>query len=256
MPATSNLEQRLIDIGRSLASTGQAYALLGLGSAGLEAARMDEYSDLDFFAIVKEGQKRNFIDHLDWLSTISPLGYAFRNTADGYKALYEDGIFCEFAVFEPHELADIPFSAGRVVWSQPEFNTDCLNPSNNAGRYQRSDNIEWIIGEAVTNLYVGLCRFHRGERLSAMKFVQSFSVDRILDLLHIQQPASDFEDQYMPDRRLEFRFPMSEPLMATFCQGYQHTPDSAVAQLTWLQKNFEVNSCIAREIRRLAALTK
>jgi len=40
---------RLDDIGRSLDSTGRALALLGLGSVGLEADRLDQFSDLDFF---------------------------------------------------------------------------------------------------------------------------------------------------------------------------------------------------------------
>ena len=257
MPTIDALEQRLTAIGHSLASTTQAYALLGLGSAGKEFSRMDEFSDLDFFAIVKEGYKAQFIDNLSWLSNISPVGYAFRNTVDGFKLLYEDGIFCEFAVFEPHELANIPYSEGRVIWSAEGFNTDCLMPRHNGGRYQRSDNNEWIVGEAVTNLYVGLCRFHRGEQLSAMKFVQSFALDRIVDLLHQQPPSSNGShslDEYMPDRRIEARYGESASLLAQFCQGYSRTPQSALAQLNWLQQHFTVNACIAREIRRLAAI--
>jgi hypothetical protein len=62
--------------------------LLALGSAGLERQRLDRYSDLDFFVIVAQGYKVHYIESLDWL-------------ADGHKALMTDGIFCEFAVFEP-----------------------------------------------------------------------------------------------------------------------------------------------------------
>jgi len=126
-------------------------------------------------------------------------------------------------------------------------------PKNNQGIYQRSDNTEWIMGEALTNLFVGLGRFRRGEKLSAMKFVQSFSLDRLIDLIHIlNEPKHNMADKYMPDRRLESRFPMSEPLLTSFCQGYTKTPESALAQLNWLEANFTVNECIAGEIRRLA----
>ncbi len=109
------LLNRLDEIGQSLAQSGHALALLGLGSVGDELHRLDEYSDLDFFAIVEPGYKRRYIENLDWLSTLCPIAYHFQNTHDGHKLLFADGIFCEFAVFEPQELQSIPFAAGRIV---------------------------------------------------------------------------------------------------------------------------------------------
>ena len=75
----------------------------GLGRA--ELGRLDDYSDLDFFVVVEPGHKLNFIQQLDWLTVPALIAYAFRNTTDGYKVLYEDGVFCEFA-------------AGRIVWKR------------------------------------------------------------------------------------------------------------------------------------------
>lgn len=128
MDRKARLLARLDAIGESLKNTGDALALLGLGSVGLETARIDDYSDLDFFAIVKTGCKQAFIDDLGWLSVIHPVVYTFRNTRDGYKVLFEDGIFCEFAVFEPHELAAIPFAEGRIVWQDPSFDASLTTP--------------------------------------------------------------------------------------------------------------------------------
>ncbi len=254
MPSIIDLENRLEQIAQSLASSGEALALLGLGSAGKQRSRMDEYSDLDFFAVVKNGCKYKYVDDLFWLAQCHNISFACRNTADGYKLLFEDGIFCEFAVFEPHELEHIPFESGKIIWAEPGFDTCTLEPQNMQGRYHRSDNIDWIIGEAVTNLYVGLCRFRRGEVLSGMKFVQNFAVDRIVDLLHLKnQPKHDMADPYMPDRRLESRFPMATSVLTNFCQGYDKTIESALAQLNWLESNFSVNQAIANEIRRLAS---
>jgi len=31
-----------------------------------------------------------------------------------------DGVFCEFAVFEIHELSRIPYAPGRFVWRRDE----------------------------------------------------------------------------------------------------------------------------------------
>jgi hypothetical protein len=116
MNRTEALLQRLEDIGQSLAHSGRGLALLGLGSVGKELDRLDEYSDLDFFAIVQPGRKADFINDLSWLSAVQPIAYAFLNTPDGHKVLFEDGIFAEFAVFEPDDLTSIPFAVGRIVW--------------------------------------------------------------------------------------------------------------------------------------------
>ena len=116
MNKTALLKHRLLAIADGLEHNSNALGLLGLGSAGLELDRMDDYSDLDFFAIVKQGWKHQFVENLHWLSDIHPIAWCFRNTADGYKLLYADGVFCEFAVFEPQELAHIPYAEGRYVW--------------------------------------------------------------------------------------------------------------------------------------------
>ncbi len=46
------LLQRLDSIGQCLRASNKALALLGLGSVGIETERLDQYSDVDFFAIV------------------------------------------------------------------------------------------------------------------------------------------------------------------------------------------------------------
>ena len=56
------------EIGAALARRDDALALLGLGSVGLETARLDRWSDLDFFAIVAPGAKARYIERLDWLA--------------------------------------------------------------------------------------------------------------------------------------------------------------------------------------------
>ena len=77
------LLQRLDEIGQSLVQSGHALALIGLGSVGEELHRLDEYSDLDFFAIVETGYKRHYIENLEWLSALRPIVYHFRNSDDG-----------------------------------------------------------------------------------------------------------------------------------------------------------------------------
>ncbi|MGF1799975.1 hypothetical protein L4D11_04765 [Vibrio gigantis] len=241
------LLQRLDAIGESLRASGKAHALLGLGSVGIETVRLDQYSDVDFFAIVQNGHKQYFLDSLHWLSDIHPIDYAVRNTVDGYKVLYADGIFCEFAVFEPHELAHIPFAEGRIVWQEADFDTQCCIPPQKAAVEANSQ--EWILGEALTNLYVGMSRYNRGEKLSGNRFVQFYALDRLIDLVdQTESSQPEFVDEFMSDRRLESRFPKFAQILPTFAQGYERTAESALAQLEFLNAHFNVNQAMRSRI--------
>lgn len=250
MVKPEQLLKRLDEIGAALQRTGQALALLGLGSVGTETDRLDDYSDLDFFAIVKPGYKRRFIDQLDWLEAVHPVAFAFQNTDDGYKLLYADGIFCEYAVFEPDELARIPFASGRIVWREADFDPAFAVPAP-APTYSHHTTV-WRLGEALTNLYVGLGRYHRGEKLSAARFIQQYAVDQVLKLsaeIESEQPAH--VDQFNVERRYEQRFPQTAALLPQFVQGYDHSIESALALLAWLDAHFDVNPAIKAAIMEL-----
>ena len=249
MDAKRRLLERLDAIGQALKATGQALALLGLGSVGTVTDRIDEYSDLDFFAIVKPGFKSRFIKNLDWLESVRPLAYHFQNTVDGSKALYEDGIFCEFAVFEPPELSGIPFSQGRIVWKEAGFDDAICIPRSHP---PTEHPVEWLLGEALTNLYVGLGRFHRGERLSATRYIQGYAVDRVVDLTkHIEAAQSFREDSFNGERRYEQRYPDTASHLPEFIQGYDRNIESALAILAFLEGHFEVNAAMRDAIRGL-----
>ena len=251
MDTPARLLERLEAIGQSLAKTGSALALIGLGSVGQELERLDAYSDLDFFVIVQPGAKKAFLDDLSWLSAPCPIAFSFLNTADGYKALYEDGIFVEMAVFEPEELEHIPFAPGRLVWG-----AEGVDESISIPRYPslppEVQTQTWLIGEALTNLYVGLGRYRRGEKLTAMRFVQEYAVDRMLELaplLEEEQPA--FPDPFERVRRFEARHPRLAAQLPHWMQGYERTPESAQAILQFLEENFGVPTLIKEKILAL-----
>ncbi len=243
------LIQRLDQIGASLAATGQALALLGLGSAGSEIERMDDYSDLDFFAIVRDGQKQAFLENLDWLTNIAPIAYAFMNTADGFKVLYADEIFLEFAVFETAELKGIPFASEKIIWQDDSFDTAVLQPT---ATEPKPVDVAWALGEALTNLYVGMARYRRGEKLSAFRFVQGYAVDRVLDLaVLLEEEQAGFKDQFGNERRFEQRFPETAVVLPQLMQGYDQTPQSALVILEFLDTHFAINQAIKKVILQL-----
>ncbi len=169
---------------------------------------------------------------------------------DGYKLLFDDDVFCEFAIFEPQELASIPFAPGRIVWKQPHVDEQIRLPTKQT---QHSANRpDWLLGEALTNIYIGLGRERRGEKLSAARFIQQYAVDRVVELTHLVEPERAVAaDPFTPERRYEQRFPATAQHLATFAQGYERSRESALAILAFLEQHFAVNASIARRIRVL-----
>lgn len=245
------LLRRMDAIGRSLASTGDAVALLALGSVGTELDRLDAYSDLDFFVIVRAGTVPQYLEDLGWLQVVCPIAYCFRNTSVGYKFLFEDGIYGEFAIFTEGELAQMSFPEARIVWKAPEIDA-AIRLSHQPPVPPTPRPTEELVGEIITNLYVGLGRAARGERLSALRFIQLFAVDRLLELApRIETEQAAHRDPFSAERRIEQRFPTLAGELPRFMQGYDRSPESAVALLAFVERHWTVDPAMKREILAL-----
>ena len=250
MTDPQRLLQRLDEIAQSLAHSDHALALIGLGSVGTELDRLNAYSDLDFFAIVEPTYKSRYIQHPDWLYRVHPIAFAYENTDDGYNLLFKDAIFCECAVFEPHELRTASFAHGRIVWQRADFDTTLAEPQPRPANQPPTR--EWLIGEALTNLYAGLGRYRRGEKLSAQRFIQHYAVDRVVDLIaRVETAAAAHRDVFANERRVEQRYPIETQHLPEFVQGYDRSPQSAAAILNWLELHFDINGAMAQAIRQL-----
>lgn len=246
------LLDRLDQIGRSLANFEGALALIGLGSCGADTGRLDEYSDLDFFVIVRPGHKTAFVENLDWIEGVCPLVYRFQNSPDGYKCLFADRIFAEFAVFEPDELRRVPFAEARIIWAAPDFERDLATPKM-TGTTQERPSTEWSVNEALTNCYVGLCRYHRGEKLSAARFVQGYAIDRLMELAEvIETPSPVSPDAFDRERRFESRFPKTARALSGMIPGYDHTPQATRQIVAFLDQHFYIDQDIKMRILELA----
>jgi len=253
-----DLLARLDAIGVALRDSRQAMALLALGSVGLERQRLDRYSDLDFFVIVAPGYKVRYIENLDWLAAVHPLAWHFRNTADGHKALMTDGIFCEFAVFEPQELEHIPFTPGRVVWRRADV-ADSIAVPRRPPPDTRLPDETWIVGEALSCLLVGLQRWHRGEKLAAARMIQGHAVDRLIELDTLRATAGGslpVGDPFSRERRLEQRRPGLAAELPDVVPGYARTPEAALAILDAMRRRgAPLDPSITDRIRTLCAYT-
>jgi hypothetical protein len=244
--------RRLDDLAAHLTARRDAIALLGLGSAGVEYDRMDDHSDLDFFVIVRDGAKPRYLADLDWLTAVHPVAYSFANDRNGRKALFADGVFVEYAIFTLDELARLPFTGARVVWQSADAPPGLVEWGKTPAG-PPYDTIEFHLNEALTNLYVGLHRQLRGERLTATRFIQSYAVDHVIALQDLTTPGRHRRDPFEPSRRVEQAHPPGELPLAAMVPGYEHNWAAARFTLGWLRHRFAVDPVILGAIEQLLA---
>jgi hypothetical protein len=246
------LLRRLDAIAGSLASRADAIALLGVGSVGRDLDRIDEHSDLDFFVIVEDEAKQRYLDDIGWLREAASVVYDFENTVDGRKVLFADGIYAEYAVFTLAEVTSGAFMPGRVVWQRADA-PEGLGDLGRLPARSSLDTPEFNLNEALTNLYVGLHRDARGERLSGMRLIQVHAIDRLLTYLDLTGGGIDGrQDAFAVDRRAESRFARAAFPFAQTMRGYEHNRESALAILDWIESRASVSGVLAAKIRELA----
>lgn len=233
-----------------------AVAVLGVGSAGVEHARFDDRSDIDFFVIVTDpAAKERYLADPAWLGGFGgEVGFSFPNTPDGRKALFRDGLFCEYAVFTLSELDTIAFAGARVVWARDGF----VLPAPDNRTPHRAEDRAHLVGELLTNVYVGLLRDLRGEHLSGMRFIQVQALDRVLELVRLDpRTCADRPDPFDLTRRAERSQGPAVPDLASMTPGSAHNREAARAILGWLTAqersgHLEVDPFMAAAIRDLS----
>jgi hypothetical protein len=253
MNTTTALLKRIDDIAHSLEGDDDALALITLGSVGQEVERLDAYSDIDLYVIVRPEAKVRFLNDLAWLGTAAPVVFHYRGPRDGLHVLFADGIHCELAIYTVADLAATRYAPGRVAWKRPWVDDGLAQPALKLPDPNPRD-IDMLVGEILWELYVGLLRFRRGERQAAVREVQRLAVDRMMDLaVHLEEARPVPADRYAPMRRFESRFPQMAAHLDTFQQGYDRTPQSARAILNFLANHFPLNEAITSPIRDLLA---
>ena len=233
-------------------NTKKARALIGFGSTGTDTERMDEYSDLDFLAVAKKGHKQALSENLNWLSSAAPIRYCFVDKHGAYRVFFHDGIYCEFGVCEENEVDEIPHSEGRIIWCEEDFDKNVRLPSREC-EYDINEP-DSNVAEILTNLYVGLCRYARGEKLAANRYIQRYALDYLLECSCFMSKETPFyKDIFSMDRRYEMRFPELVPFLSSMIQGYEKCPEAALAILQCTETHFQVDPFVRAQIIDLAA---
>ena len=243
---------RLDALAAHVAADPHVEAVLGLGSAGTQTRRFDDHSDIDFFLVVDTpATKERYLRDIGWLEGFGGhVAFSFVNDPNGRKALLADGLFLEYAVFTPEQLAAVPFVGARVVWSRE--GRDPLAGGAAAPARSALDTPDFHVDEALTNLFVGLHRELRGERLAAMRFIQVYALDRVLALVRLDPAtALDHPDPFEASRRIEQASVPGDLPLGRMAPGYDDNPGAARAVLDWLTAHHDPDPAMVEAVRGL-----
>lgn len=251
-PTRHHRLDRLDDLAAALSLTSGVVAVLGLGSAGVDRARFDDHSDIDVFVVVDDvGARHRLLADLGWLRAMGTVTYAFAHDPNGRKVLFDDGLFVECAVLTTTELAGLPFAGARIVWCRGDRDVAlgglAIPPATSL------DTVAFHLNEALTNLFVGLHRELRGERLTATRFIQVYAVDRVLALHRLTRGATTVGDPFDATRRVETAHPELVGPLRAMLRGYDDNADAARGVLAWLRQGFDPDPAITGPIGVLIA---
>ncbi|MEN9923843.1 MAG: hypothetical protein RIS09_1357 [Actinomycetota bacterium] len=236
------IQETLDVLSRAAQSSAHTIALIGAGSAGAEINRMDRYSDIDFFLIVEDGYSKSFIDDNSWIARKIPIVFAFRDTEHGNKALLENGVFLEFAIFTEAELAQFGVPGLRTIWCTPGFSLPDLSSKAPAVR-----ELSYYVDSALSNLLVGAMRMRRGERLAASAMIERYALINLLTAYRIKNNL-EIQDHFNIERRAEASLGIEFALLV---QGYERLEHSLEKILEFAEANFEVNASMTQVIREI-----
>jgi hypothetical protein len=193
-----------------LAGEREVLGLVALGSMSGEGAPPDEWSDHDFFVVVRPGTQERFRNRLDWLPEPGAVVFSFRETAHGLKAILRGGHLLEFAVFEPDELGLARVNRYRVLLDRERIGERLAAVRIGTERRTRAEapGDEWLAGQFLADLLVAAGRSRRGERLAGRQRL-SAAAGHLLRLLarHLAPAEPAALDDLDPARRFERAFP-------------------------------------------------
>ena len=203
--------------------------------------RLDAYSDIDFFIIVDDDYKETFLKDISWLE-VAPIAWWYQETKDGLKVIYNDGIFLEFAVFTQSELSGIPFETGTVYYLKEGVSEHIFAPKQLP---KKDIDKTYVFNTWLSNLYIGLLREMRGEKVAAFLMIQVYASHHFLTLLN---PKVD--DPFVVERRIESRLSLDYEVLYA---GYQGNMDSAKYQLLVLDETFEIPEIFEQSFKDIFA---
>lgn len=185
--------------------------LVAVGSMAQLDYMPDEYSDHDFFLVVKSGHQGFYRKNFAWLPNAEQIVLSFTETQHGVKVIYKSGHLLEFAVFDEEEVYLAKVNRYRVLLDLSDIEKRMGEVRDQTGNGETIQDMsdEYLVGQFLTNLLVGLGRYWRGEKISAHHFIKSHALNRLVILVekHLPSERKCLLDNIAHNRRFEFVYP-------------------------------------------------
>lgn len=209
---TAETFTRLSDgLSAAVAAHPQLTGLVLFGSSSeVAAARRDEWSDHDFFAIIEPGSGAAVRPDLSWLPEQERIVLTAREGELGFAALYDDGHLAEFALAELSELAGAGVDEATVTVDDADGSLAAFVA---AGQQRLAESAlpepANDVRLVLLKLLVGVGRARRGEVLTAGEFVRTWAAQHLVRAIRGRAGwASGVRDGLDPVRRFEREFPV------------------------------------------------
>lgn len=202
-------QKALVD---SVSANPNVIGLVFLGSSA-DHSRVDQYSDQDFFLVVKPNSGEDFRQDLSWLPNHGDIVLAPRETAHGLKVLYKSGLVLEFAVFEDAELELAAANDYLVALDKQDIAPRMAAIASKS--IPRPFDAEAGFELFLSLLVIGVGRARRGEVIAADQHIKGYAVEKLIQLVRSSKPSgTDRRDSLNAFRRFEFDYPELGPQIA------------------------------------------
>lgn len=200
-----NFSNRLRD---SLAAREEVIGLVLVGSTA-DLARVDEWSDHDFFVVTKPGLAEAMRQDLTWLPDHEEIVLRPRETDHGLKVVYSNAQVLEFAVFEDQELEAAGANSYNVTLDKTNITERMAAIALRSKPKTYDFDTEFAI--FLSQLLIGVGRARRGELIIAGQFSRSYCLNRALGFIRAWVPplpgTEPKEDNLDRFRRFEQQYP-------------------------------------------------
>lgn len=219
--------RRMDEITAYYARQSGVLAVAAFGS-NAERERFDDSSDLDFLVFCEPIAKARLIAEVGNLATLGEIEALRVVYGDAVQLLFSDGVFCDFGIVLPEQLATFPHGTGRYLWRKPEWEAIDISANEPARKPTQE-----LIEDALFHLYVGLLREQRGEEAAAFEEIQGKAAQCVLAYLQ-----GDRADAFSSLRRAEQS--VSNDTLKQLMPGYGQSGEAAKVMLRLLAEAREL----------------
>jgi hypothetical protein len=204
----ADYERFTAELLRTLEAEANVLGVVALGSTG-DPTHRDSWSDHDFWVVTRPGHQDVLLNDVSWLPDAQNILVQVRHGRRHCGVLYRSGHLAEFAVFDPAEATEGTVTVYRMLLDRGDVAASVARARERVPGAWSEQRRAFVFDNFLILLHTAVARWHRGERLSARRYLAGFAVDALLGLVLEYSPAAvaPARDPADPRRRIERQQP-------------------------------------------------